>query len=128
GGSRTVQVTQPDGSYYLSTFSYGRLSSIARYNSAGTRITQTSSAYDNHGRLWKSTDVRNGTTTNLYNNADLVSTTYSPVTGSGQPSQTRAIDYTTMGRQSKVTEADGGIVYTRYYKNGLLKLTWGART
>lgn len=128
GGSRTVVTTFPDNSYQISAFSYGRSASMTRYESGRGQVAGTTYQYDLHGRLWTSTDARNGSTRFGYNNADQVTITISPAPGDGSPAQARIIGYDTMGRPTQVTEPDRGIVYTRYYKNGLVKLTWGART
>lgn len=127
-GARTVTTTYPDNSYQISLFAYGRPSSVTRYPSSGAAISQTTYQHDPHGRLWTSTDARNGTTTFYYNSADQISSVTSPPPTNGQPAQTRSIAYDSMGRPTQVTEPDGGLVYTRYYSNGLVKLAWGART
>jgi RHS repeat-associated protein len=128
GGARTVTTTYPDNSYQISLFSYGRPASVTRYPSSGNAISQTTYQHDAHGRLWSSTDARNGTTTFYYNSADLISSVISPPPTNGQPAQTRTIAYDLTGRPYQVTEPDSGVIYTRYYSNGLVKLTWGART
>jgi len=127
-GARTITTTYPDNSFQISLFSYGRLASVTRYAAGGGSIAQSTFQYDTHGRLWTSTDARNGATTTYYNNADQLSSVISPPPTNGQPAQTRSVAYDLMGRPNQVIEPDGTIAYTRYYSNGLVKLTWGART
>jgi RHS repeat-associated protein len=126
-GSRTVTQTYPDNSYQISTFSYSRPSAVTRYGSDAAQIAQTTYQYNPHGLLWKSTDARNGTTIYYYNHADLVNFVTSPPPSPALPPQTRYTLYDTSLRLTEVIEPDGGQVYTRYYQNGLVKLTWGAR-
>ncbi len=127
-GARTATTTYPDNSYQISLFSYGRSSSAIRYDSLNNQLSSLNYSYDTHGRLWKSIDARNGTTTFAYNNADQASSVTSPPSAIGQAAQVRLIGYDSTRRPNQVTEPDGGIIYTRYYSNGLAKLTWGART
>lgn len=127
-GTRTVTVTAPDGSYQISVYSFGRPSGVTSYKSGSETVASTTYQYDPHGRLWTTTDARNGTTTLWYNDADQTTSVVSPPASPGQPAQTRSTLYNSMGQPIQVTEPDGGFVYTRYYKNGLVKLTWGTRT
>jgi RHS repeat-associated protein len=125
---RTVTVTFPDNSSQVTTYSYGRPVSLTRKASGGAAVLQTSSQYNPHGLLWKTIDARNGATVYTYNNGDQVSTITTPAPGNGEAAQTRTTSYDSSGRAIQVTEPDNAVVYTRYYKTGLPKLTWGART
>lgn len=64
--------------------------------------------YDPHGRQNTTTDLRNGTTTFIYNNADLVATNISPNPGTpGTSSQVTATFYNRMLQATNVLTPDG---------------------
>lgn len=123
--TKIITTTQPDSSYQIQSFSYGRPTMVQDYSFGGSSVGSTTYQYDTHGRLWKTTDARNGTTTFSFNNADQVTTVSSTLNGTPQ---TQTTLYDSMGRPTQSTEPDGMSVYTRYYKSGLVKLSWGART
>jgi hypothetical protein len=77
-GVRTVTATAADGSFTVSSYLYGQLQSVIRYDPGWSPLTQTSYAYDAHGRVNRITDARNGTTTNWFNHADQISGTATP--------------------------------------------------
>jgi RHS repeat-associated protein len=77
-GARVVTVTAPDSTATVSTYLYGLLQSVVRHDSRNATISSISYAYDKYDRPTTSTDLRNGTTTNVLNNADLVTSTISP--------------------------------------------------
>src|SRR6266566_1363769 len=69
-GNRYVTNTAPDGSYTLTAYSYGRLSSVTRKDSLNNQLSAINYLYDAHGRVLTTTDARNGAMTYVYNNAD----------------------------------------------------------
>ncbi|MGA2854442.1 MAG: hypothetical protein ABSE90_09990, partial [Verrucomicrobiota bacterium] len=122
GNSRTVINNAPDGSYTISLYSYGRLTSVTRYDSTGVQIGGATYAYDAHGRQYQVTDARNGTTTYGYNNADQVNSVAAPM------SQTTTTHYDNMLRPDYVTQPDNTVVYSVYLLTGELGLQYGSRT
>jgi len=127
-GARTVTNTAPDGSYTVSLYSYGLLSSVTAYNSARSQIGSTSYGYDAHGRPSSVTDARNGLTTNTFNNADLVATVTTPNPGTlGSGPQTTATYYNNMLQATSTINPDGTSLYNVYVLTGELGLTYGSR-
>jgi hypothetical protein len=61
-GSVTVTDTAPDNTYTISQYQNGQVQSATHYNSAGGQLGQTTYEYEAHGRQWKVTDARTGTT------------------------------------------------------------------
>jgi hypothetical protein len=94
----TITVTNQDNSTTVSQFQYGRLVTQTRKDSSGTQLGQTTYEYDTHGRRWKSTDARNGTTVFGFNNADQITTMTTPAPGNGQASQVTSTHYDFLGR------------------------------
>jgi RHS repeat-associated protein len=129
GGSRTVTITAPDGSYTVSAYSYGILSSVTRYNSSSAQIGKTSYSYDPHGRQSAVSDARNGATSYSYNNADIVTSVTMPNSGAlGDTAQTMLTSYDKMLRATNVVYPDNTSVATRYQPTGEVALTYGSRT
>ena len=50
GGSRTVRVSAPDGSYTLAQYQNGRQTSAGSYASDARQLSLNTYAYDQHGR------------------------------------------------------------------------------
>jgi RHS repeat-associated protein len=132
-GGRTVTTTAPDGTLTTQTYVSGRLSSQVTSHPSLGQLSATAFAYDTHGRLQTSTDARNGTTSYSYHNDDQLHTVTTPdpdttQSGPGYDPQTTTYGYDAAGRQSTVTQPDGGVVTTEYYPTGQVKKTYGART
>ncbi len=127
-GYRNVTATAPDGSYTFSTYLYGQLQSVTRYDSLNSQLSALNYSYDPHGRAQFLTDARNGTTTNWFNNADQVSGTKTPLPGTGAAAQVTTNYFDTTGRLWKTTQADNTSVTNEYFLTGLLKKTYGSRT
>ena len=125
--SRTVTNTAPDGSYTVNNYSYGRLVSSTRYDSGNNQIGATTYGYDPQGRQNTMTDARNGTTTLVYNNVDLVATNTTPNPGNGSPEST-VTTYNNMLQAIGVTQPDGTVVNSSYLLTGELGLQYGSRT
>ena len=125
-GNRTNRVTAPDGSYTVNAYVNGKLSSVTRYASDTTQIGKTTYSYDNHGRQYGVTDVRNGTSIYNYNNADQVTSVTTPAPGDGL-AQTTVTLYDKLGRQTGQILPDGGSTTNVYLPNGLLARTSGSR-
>lgn len=65
--SRKITTTYPDQTYSVTLYGLdGLLESKSHYSQSDSLLEQTSYEYDSRNRLWKSTDLRNGTTTFLY--------------------------------------------------------------
>jgi RHS repeat-associated protein len=128
GTNRTQTTVAPDGSYAISLYSYGRLASVNKYGSSGTNISQTSYAYDAHGRQYAVTDARNGSTVYQFNDADQVISVTTPNPGSipGAP-QTTANSYDTQMRPTGFLYADGTSLTNVYYPTGLIQSNYGSR-
>ena len=128
-GYRTTTTTHPDLSKSVSVFYQGRLLSTASKNSSNGQLSKTTYLYDVHGRAWKTTDARNGTTTFAFNNADQITsvTTPNPGTPGGTP-QTSSTEYNTSLQAWRVTQPDGTTATSEFFKTGLLKNTYGSRT
>ena len=128
GGYRDVTTTAPDGSSVHSVYLDGRLQSTTRNKADGTQIGRTSYTYDAHGRQWKVTDARNGTTVSTYDAGDQVRVVTTPQPGNGQPARTTTAVFDNLGRAKAVTQPDGTVSYSEYWPTGLLKRAWGSRT
>ncbi|MCW5551781.1 MAG: RHS repeat-associated core domain-containing protein [Verrucomicrobiae bacterium] len=127
-GVRTVTATAADGSFTVSSYLYGRLQSVIRNDAGQSPLTETSYAYDAHGRANRITDARNGTSTNWFNVADQISGTATPAPAAGQSSQVTTNYFDTSGRIWKITLPDNTSVTNEYHLTGLLKKTYGSRT
>ena len=128
GANRTMTATAPDGSYTISVYTNGQLASVTRYDSNGVQIGKTSYSYDAHGRQYQVTDARNGAITYGYNNADMVTSTTTPVPGTGQSAQTTTTLYDNMLRAYSVIQPDGATVNSAYLLTGELGQQNGSRT
>jgi YD repeat-containing protein len=128
-GARSVTATAPDNSSAVSLYSYGQLSSVTSNDANGNPIGGTTYGYDIYGRQNTSTDARNGTTTNTFNNADQVATTTTPNPGTpgGTPEVTTTY-YDVSLRATNIVLPDNTSVSSVFYPNGLLQLTYGSRT
>jgi hypothetical protein len=72
---------------------------------------------------------RNGTTSYVYNSADLAYWVTAPNPGFGAgPAQTTKTYYNKMLQATNVVQPDGASLFTEYYPSGELKKTYGART
>jgi RHS repeat-associated protein len=126
--NRYVTNTAPDGSYTLTAYSYGRLSSVTRYSSTSVQLGKTTYAYDAHGRVLTTTDARNGATTYAYNNADQVTIVTTPAPGTGQGPQTTRTYFDSMSRATNVVLADLTSITNEFSLAGELRKTFGSRT
>jgi RHS repeat-associated protein len=128
GGNRYSTNVAPDGSYSVTTYLNGRVTSLKRSDSTGSQLFSESYSYDAHGRRYSSTDARNGTTTYAYNNADLVSSVTTPGAGNGVSPQTTITYYNASLEATNVLNPDGTSVITEYLPTGELLETHGSRT
>lgn len=126
--SWTVTTTEPDNSYSITLYQTGRLASVTRYDSNSVQIAKTSYGYDAHGRQHQATDARNGTTTQVFNNADQVTSVTTPLPGNGQAAQITSYEYDSRGRVAKTTYPDFTSLTNEYFLTGELKKTFGSRT
>ena len=70
GGVMTQLSIAPDNSSTVTVYQNGLLSAETNYDGNGNPLGWTTYGYDAHGRQILATDARNGTATNVYNNAD----------------------------------------------------------
>jgi len=128
-GLRTLTSTAPDGSYTVAVYTNARAASTTRYTPGGAQLSGTAYGYDAHGRQNTVTDARNGNTTLVYNNADLVATNTSASPGTpGGTQQVTATLYNRLLQATNVVQPDGGVVANAYFLTGELQQTSGART
>gem|GEM_PF-881523 len=127
-GYRIVTSTAPDGSSTIATYQFGRLISTTSKDGSGGQIGQMTYGYDAHGRQNTSTDVRNGTTTSYYNNADQVVAVLSPSPDGVQSGQSTTNSFDGVSRLVRTTLPDNTSITNVYYTNGLLQKTFGSRT
>jgi RHS repeat-associated protein len=129
GGNRYATNIAPDWSYSVTAYLYGRLNWVKRFDSGNSQISSVTYAYDAHGRQSSTTDVRNGTTSYAFNNADLVTSVTTPDPGViGDAPQTTTTVYNNMLQATSVIQPDSGAVSNEYYLTGDLKRMYGART
>jgi len=127
-GNRYVTNTAPDGSYSVSHFQHGQLTSVTRKDPGGTQLSQTTYTYDTHGRQKTAVDARNGTTTYSYDNADRRASVTMPAPGTGQNPQTTTFAYDYAGRITRTGLPDGGGITNTYSMRGELLTNFGTRT
>jgi len=128
GGHRYVTNTAPEGNITVSDFQNGRLLSTTTRDSSGTGLAQITYGYDAHGRQSTSTDVRNGTTTNGFDNADRIVSVTTPPPESGQAVQVTTTVFNEMGWVTNVIHPDSAITATLYHLTGETATNSGART
>ena len=129
-GHRYVTNILFDGTVTIRDFQNGRLLSETRKGLDGNQIAATTYEYDEHGRLKKSIDARNGATTFTYDDADRLTsvTPPSPTSGSGPPTM---YFYDSMGRVTNVALPPAGIgpiISTEYHLTGEVATNWGYTT
>jgi RHS repeat-associated protein len=127
-GRRTQTTTEPDNTTTVSVYSYGQITSVTRFDSAGQPVSLNTYSYDNQGRQWQVADDRNGTTTYAYNNADQIVSVTTPAPAPGKLPLVTSTAYNNMGRVISVTQPDGTVVSNSYFANGQLQKTFGSRT
>ena len=129
-GARTVTTTAPDNSYTISTYQYGRLASVTRYDSLNSQLSTINYSYDPHGRQSTATDARNGTTTWTYQTTPTCSAPSPPRTPARleAPRQTTITYYNPMLQATNVVQPDGTSVTSEFYPTGQLKRQYGSRT
>jgi YD repeat-containing protein len=127
-GGRTLTRTNVDQSYAVTVYQDGRMTSSRRYDANDVELTETTYAYDEHGRQETSTDERNGATTFTLNNADQITSKTTPIPSTGQSALVTSNLYNSMGRIWKIIQPDLTSVTNEFYVTGLLKRTSGSRT
>jgi RHS repeat-associated protein len=127
-GYRIVTATAPDGSTTVTTNVYGQLISVTRRDANGVQLSQTAYGYDPHGRQNLTTDARNGTSTNFFNNADQITATATPSPGTGQSSQVISNVFDFMGRVIATRFSDNTWITNNYYAMSTLQRSYGSRT
>jgi len=129
-GAGSVYVTNraTDGSYTLSHSLNGQLLSSVRKNRNGDQISSKSFTYDSHGRNVEVIDARNGTNSFAFDDLDRVSSSTTPVPGSGLNAQTTGYAFNALGQNTAVTNADGSVLYQQFSDRGDLLLRYGSLT
>jgi len=128
-GARYTTNAAPDNSYSVSAYQNGRLAWTKQFDALNNPLSGTTNGYDPQGRLGAVTDARNGTTTLMYNNADLVATNITPNPGTpGASPQVTATFYNQRLQATNVLLPDGHGVTNTYFLTGELQQTAGART
>jgi RHS repeat-associated protein len=127
-GYRIVTATAPDGSTTVTTNVYGQLISTTRRDANGAQLSQSIYGWDAHGRQNLTTDARNGTSTNYFNNADQVTATATPSPGAGQSSQVTSNIIDSLGRVIATRLPDNTWVTNDYFAVSTLKRSYGSRT
>ncbi|MBA3855101.1 MAG: hypothetical protein C0503_11855, partial [Gemmatimonas sp.] len=100
--TRTVVTTAPDQTVVTQTYVADRLASETVAREPLGQLRSISHQYDAHGRLWKSTDARNGTTTYTWFDDDQLETVLTPdpdpdAIGSGYDAQLTRFGYDDAG-------------------------------
>jgi RHS repeat-associated protein len=126
--TRTVTQTEADGASTVTTSQNGRVAVVSRKANDGAEVGRTSYGYDGAGRQYQVTDLRSGTSTQTYNDADLVTSIITPSPAGGHPGLTTMTDYDTSLRAWRTTLPDGTSVTNKYDVTGLLTNTCGSRT
>ena len=126
--TRTVTTTYPDQSSSIQSYTGNRLVSQILKDANGTQVSGKAYEYDAHGRQWKITDARNGTTVYTYYDNDQVQNITTPKPDDASAAQTISYKYDAMGRKTEEHLPDGGVIYTEYWPTGEVKNTHGART
>jgi len=119
-GSKTVTVTNPDGSTVLQTYANGLLMS-STHSVLGT----TTYTYDPHNRLASQQTTVNGqqrTTSFSYNNNDQTTSIQDPA------SRITSYTYDSMGRMTKMVLPDGRSVNYKFSPTGEMTNVSGANT
>ena len=127
-GNRTVRRTAPDNSYVVTEYQSGLVTSIKGYDLYDNLLWQIDREYDPHGRLESVTDVRSGTFSYTYNNADQVSSVTTPAPGEGGVSQITSNLFNSSGQIWKTILPDNTCITNEYVLTGELKKTYGSRT
>ena len=116
------------GSYTLRRYRYGRLELLQSCDASGATNTQTAFRYDPHSRLWQETELRNGTTTYAYNNADQVTAVTAPAPGPEAAPRITRTHYNQMLQATNVVFPDQTSAFTEYHLTGEIKRTYGSRS
>jgi RHS repeat-associated protein len=125
-GARSVTNIAPDGSYVVSVYQNGLITSTTSRDANGNQLGATTYGYDPHARQNAVTDARTGTITSYYNNGDQVTNTVMPTVNGVAESTTYYFD--TMGRLIATLLPDSTWTSNKYTLTGQLQLTYGSRT
>ena len=133
---RTVTTINPDKTKTIVIYEKGLQKSVMNLDSNDSQLMKKTYIYDTFSRLWKVTDVRNGTTIyTYYDNGQIrTETTPDPEPGSsgiGKDAQTITYTYfndKTNGIKRVIQLPDGGTVTQEFFPTGQAKKIYGART
>lgn len=127
GGSYRYKTnTSSDGTYTVSIFQFGQLLQSWTTNAVlQEQLSRSTNGYDAHGRMNSITDVRTGTATIYYNNADQV--ICSATTASNMTSQVTSNYFDSSLRHYATQLPDGSFVTNVFTPKGQITLIHGSR-
>ena len=132
---RTVRTTSPAGTVSESVNQYGRSAAARTFFVGGALHTESTTAYDVHGRVASTTDTRgtqdtsdDRSVTYTYDNKDRVTAvTMTPAQTGGSPVVTSST-YDALDRVLTSTAPDGAVQHFEYLPTGQVKKAWGGRS
>jgi len=127
-GEVRATVMFPDGSRRIREFVDGDLTREVREDTSGEIVSEVVLEPDAHGRIHRSTDRRNGTTTWSWNDDGTIDQVTLPAPDAGTEAQVIRYTYDDRGRVETVVLPDGGTVDHDYDFRGNLIHRSGART
>jgi RHS repeat-associated protein len=128
GGDQTETLYAPDHSATVRYYRHGRLELTEALDATGATVTQTKYAYDEHNRLKRLADLRDGATLFGYNHADQLASITTPAPAPGQGPLTTITSYDQMLQPTNVVYPDQTSATTEYVMTGEIKKVYGART
>jgi RHS repeat-associated protein len=126
-GYRYVTNTAQDGSYSIAITRYGTNVSQKTYDATGAQILAAIFGQDTHGRPNRVIDVRNGGTTNWFNDADQISSSKTPSPDGTQAGLVTTNFFDKMRRMIGSKLPDNTVTTNRFDVNGLMTNSWGSR-
>jgi RHS repeat-associated protein len=126
---KLVKTTQPAGDYITELYELGRLKERKTFDSAtpAVQLTSETFGYDAYGRQTTRVDLRNGTTTYYYDDADRLNSTISPIPSTGKPALVSTNILDSMGQVYIAILPDGTRQTNEYHPTGLLKKSTGSQ-
>ncbi len=116
----------PDGSYMISVYQNGLVTSSTDRDANGNQIAATTYSYDPHGRQNVVTDTRTGAITSYFNYADQITNMVMPTVNDIAESTTYYFD--NQSRLIATLLPDNTWTSNKYTPRGELQQTYGSRT
>ena len=126
GDTNLIQNTAPNGSYAKAVIFNGLQLAATNYASDASVLGFIRTTFDTAGRPVSAIDATGLLVSNVYNNADQVTTTI--LQPSGMVPRTNCTTFDLIGRPLTGTQPDGTIVTNQYYLTGEVQLNCGSRT